>query len=103
VRDAVVVRRPDERWGEVPVAVVVPADIHLTSAEVIDICRQELAGYKRPKDVLFVEESRLPRSVTGKILRHEIEKWADILLSKAAGADFSGGIKDVGRVAPAKK
>ena len=79
VRDAVVVRRADEHWGEVPVAIVATSDAALTAGELLDACRRELAGYKRPKGVLFVAEERLPRSTTGKILRHEIEKWPEVL------------------------
>ncbi len=78
VRDAVVVRRADAQWGEVPVAIVVASDAALTAAELLDACRRELAGYKRPKVVLFVAEERLPRSTTGKILRHEIENWPEV-------------------------
>ena len=37
--------------------------------------RAELAGYKQPKDVVFVTLAELPRSTTGKIQRHEVEAW----------------------------
>ncbi|MCE0506155.1 AMP-binding protein [Roseivivax sp. GX 12232] len=73
VADAIVVRRADARWGEVPVAVVARA-APLEAEEVLALCRAELAGYKRPKDVHFVEMDALPRSVSGKILREEVEK-----------------------------
>ena len=62
-----------------PVAIVATSDAALTAGELLDACRRELAGYKRPKGVLFVAEERLPRSTTGKILRHEIEKWPEVL------------------------
>ncbi len=75
VADAVVVRRADARWGEVPVAFVARRDASLTEADLIDACRRNLAGYKRPKEVRFVEVDDLPRSTTGKIQRHEVEKW----------------------------
>jgi fatty-acyl-CoA synthase len=75
VRDAVVVRKPDVRWGEVPVAFVASGDPGLGAAELIERCRVELAGYKRPREVHFVPFERLPRSTTGKIQRHEVEKW----------------------------
>lgn len=74
VADAVVVRRPDERWGEVPVAVVAAA-AELAAEDLLDGLRGRLAGYKMPKDVLFVAEADFPRSTTGKIQRHEVEKW----------------------------
>ncbi|MBM0205701.1 hypothetical protein JNW90_23800 [Micromonospora sp. STR1s_5] len=79
VRDAVVVRRSDPRWGEVPIAVVAAHDPNLTSGELLEQCRRDLAGYKRPRYVLFVPENRFPRSTTGKILRHEIEAWPEVL------------------------
>lgn len=75
VADAVVVRRPDPRWGEVPVAVVAPKDAALTAADLLARCRAELAGYKQPKDIVFVALADLPRSTTGKIQRHEVEAW----------------------------
>ncbi|HEX6110722.1 MAG TPA: AMP-binding protein [Geminicoccaceae bacterium] len=75
VDDAVVVRRPDPRWGEVPVAVIARNDERLTADELYARCRRELAGYKQPKDIRFVAFADLPRSTTGKIQRHEVEAW----------------------------
>lgn len=75
VADAVVVRRPDARWGEVPVAIVARKDETLTSDHLLARCREELAGYKQPKDIVFVTLAELPRSTTGKIQRHEVEAW----------------------------
>jgi fatty-acyl-CoA synthase len=75
VADAVVVRRPDATWGEVPVAVVARNDESLTADELYAKCRRELAGYKQPKDIRFVVFADLPRSTTGKIQRHEVEAW----------------------------
>ena len=75
VADAVVVRRPDARWGEVPVAVVARKEETLTGADLLARCRGELAGYKQPKEIVFVTLAQLPRSTTGKIQRHEVEAW----------------------------
>jgi fatty-acyl-CoA synthase len=75
VDDAVVVRRPDPKWGEVPVAVVARNDERLTADELYARCRAQLAGYKQPKDIRFVAFADLPRSTTGKIQRHEVEAW----------------------------
>jgi acyl-CoA synthetase (AMP-forming)/AMP-acid ligase II len=75
VADAVVVRRPDAKWGEVPVAVVARNDDGLTAEELHARCRAELAGYKQPKEIRFVACADLPRSTTGKIQRHEVEAW----------------------------
>lgn len=75
VDDAVVVRRRDSRWGEVPVAVVAGKLAVAHEADLLQACRTQLAGYKIPKEIRFVNFSDLPRSTTGKIKRHEIEKW----------------------------
>lgn len=74
IADAVVVRRPDPTWGEIPVAFVARNDDTLDEAEVEAICRRRLAGYKRPREVHFVAMAELPRSATGKILREELER-----------------------------
>ena len=73
VHEVVVVRRPDRKWSEVPVAFVVPADPSLTADELMDLCRKNLSSYKQPKDIIFLAEEDLPRSTTGKVQRHELE------------------------------
>ncbi len=73
VSDAIVVRKKDDRWGEVPVAFISRTDDSLSAGDVEALCRQELAGYKRPKAVHFIRFEDFPRSTTGKILRHEME------------------------------
>ena len=75
VDDAVVVRAPDDRWGEVPIAFVAANDPALTADDLSQQCRAALAGYKQPKKIRFVALDDLPRSTTGKIQRHEVEKW----------------------------
>jgi acyl-CoA synthetase (AMP-forming)/AMP-acid ligase II len=61
----------DKKWGESPLALVVimPGE-ELTEDEVIAFARERLAGYKTPKQVIFVDE--LPRTPTGKILKKEL-------------------------------
>lgn len=73
--EAVVVRQPDPRWGEVPVLVVASESPAPSSDELVALCRDELASYKRPKRVMFVSKGSLPRNNTGKILRSEVEAW----------------------------
>lgn len=71
VVEAAVVGRPDDRWGEVPVAhVVVSSGATTTSEELIEHCRRQLARYKVPKQVTFVDE--LPRNPSGKVLKREL-------------------------------
>ena len=65
VADVAVVSRPDEKWGEVPVAFVTPKDgTAPTEAELIEFCRANLAHFKAPKAVYF---QALPRTSTGKV------------------------------------
>ncbi len=73
VADAVVVRRADPKWGEVPVAFVVRRDPTLDADALTALCRAHIAGYKVPKEIRFVEDSEIPRSTTGKIKRHDLE------------------------------
>jgi len=66
---AAVVGVPDERWGEVGKAFVVARDgATVTADDVLEHCRQRLAGYKRPRSVEVVDA--LPRNATGKVLKH---------------------------------
>lgn len=73
VGEAVVVRRADAKWGEVPVAFVTRTDESLSAADLESRCRDDLSSYKRPKAIVFIDEAELPRSTTGKIQRHELE------------------------------
>jgi acyl-CoA synthetase (AMP-forming)/AMP-acid ligase II len=71
VVEAAVVARPDERWGEVPVAyVVVSAGATTTPEALIEHCSQQLAKFKVPKDVTFIDA--LPRNPSGKVLKREL-------------------------------
>jgi 2-furoate---CoA ligase len=69
VRDVAVVGEADERWGERVVAFVVPADGDVTAALLDRHCREspDLASFKRPRRIVFVEE--IPKTASGKILR----------------------------------
>lgn len=69
IDNACVVGRDHERRGEEVVAVVVPED-GLTEEEVLEFGEEQLAAYKRPRDVLFVEE--LPVTDVGKVDREGI-------------------------------
>ena len=65
VATAAVVGVPHPRWGETPVVVAVPAAGNtLTPAEVLDFCRAELTGYKRPTAAALVDS--LPQTGIGK-------------------------------------
>ena len=74
VAEAAVVRRTDPRWGEVPVAFVARRDGEpLDDADLFRRCRSELAGYKQPKGIHFLDFDDFPRSASGKVQRHELE------------------------------
>jgi fatty-acyl-CoA synthase len=75
VVDAVVVRRKDPRWGEVPVALVVTRDADLDPSDLARRCRAALAGFKQPKEIRLVAAGRISRSTTGKIQRRVLEDW----------------------------
>ena len=68
------VRKPDAKWGEVPVAFVVRRHGELSAEQVLDLCRNRIASYKLPKAVMFVRADELPRSTIGKIKRQDLEK-----------------------------
>ena len=69
---AAVVAKPDEKWGETPCAFVeLIKDKLATEKEIIDFCRETLAGFKLPKSVIFCD---LPKTSTGKIQKFELRK-----------------------------
>jgi fatty-acyl-CoA synthase len=73
IAEAAVVARPDEKWGEVAVAVVVPKEgAGMKRESVLALYEGTLARYKHPRDVVFVDA--LPRNAMGKILKYEIRE-----------------------------
>src|SRR5882672_1762580 len=70
VLECAVIGVPDEHSGEVPKVFVVKKDPQLTEQDVLEHCRKELTGYKRPKYVEFRTE--LPKTNVGKILRRAL-------------------------------
>ena len=74
VSEAAVIKKQDDKWGEVPVAVVARRDDSLSEEDVVELCLQKLARYKRPKEVHFISADQFPRTTTGKIQRNVLEK-----------------------------
>ncbi|MCM2288689.1 MAG: AMP-binding protein, partial [Sulfuritalea sp.] len=73
IAEASVIGRPDERWGEIVVAVVVPrADNHLTAAQVLQLLDGRIARYKHPKEVVIVDA--LPKTALGKIRKEDVRQ-----------------------------
>ena len=69
-----VVAKPDEKWGETPCAFVELAPgKKATEEDIIQFCKENMAGFKRPKHVIFGE---LPKTSTGKIQKFELRTKA---------------------------
>lgn len=75
ISDTVVVRKKDQKWGEVPVAFVSTISGDLAAEDIEMICRRSLAGCKRPKEVHFITFDEFLCCTTGKIQRHQVENW----------------------------
>ncbi len=73
VIEAAVVGRPDDRWGEVPVAfVVVRDDAAVTPDILVQHCRTQLARFKVPREITLLDT--LPRNPSGKVLKRELRE-----------------------------
>jgi fatty-acyl-CoA synthase len=70
-----VVGKPDDKWGETPVAFVElkASSSNVTAEEIIIFCRQHIAGYKIPRTIVFCE---LPKTSTGKIQKFKLREKA---------------------------
>jgi fatty-acyl-CoA synthase len=74
IMEAAVVAHPDDKWGEVPHAFVTPnpgSEARITADGVIAFCRANLAHFKCPRHVSFVQ---LPKTSTGKIQKYELRR-----------------------------
>jgi len=69
VREAAVAGRPHPEWGEVPVAYLV-VDFAVEEAGLIAFCKAQMAGFKVPREIRFVEA--LPRNALGKVQKHRL-------------------------------
>ncbi|MDP7395821.1 MAG: flavodoxin-dependent (E)-4-hydroxy-3-methylbut-2-enyl-diphosphate synthase, partial [Lentisphaeria bacterium] len=78
VREVAVIGIPDAEWGEAIKAVValVPG-VSATEEELIDFCKEQIASYKKPKSIDFIDE--LPKNNYGKIVKRELRDryWSD--------------------------
>lgn len=74
---AAVVAKPDTKWGEVPCACIeVKAGAQVSAQDLIAFCRERLAGFKTPKQVVFME---LPKTATGKIQKADLRDYVRAL------------------------
>jgi acyl-CoA synthetase (AMP-forming)/AMP-acid ligase II len=76
VKDVAVIGVPHEKWGEAVLAVVVLHDhsqaSKATEAAIVDFTKDKLAGYKRPRSIVFMPDAEMPRTATGKILHRTL-------------------------------
>lgn len=74
IRDVAVIGLPDDRWGERVAAAVAPRDgADLTAEALAAWSRERLAGYKRPREFIFLSAEEMPRTATGKILHRTLK------------------------------
>jgi acyl-CoA synthetase (AMP-forming)/AMP-acid ligase II len=87
VKEVCVIGVPDKIWGEsVKAIVVLQDDVEASDAvkdEIMLFCRDQIAGYKRPRSVDFIAFDDIPRTATGKViygaLRDRYGRWSDDL------------------------
>ncbi|MCB1907428.1 MAG: AMP-binding protein [Rhodocyclaceae bacterium] len=73
IKDVAVIGIPHEKWGETVLAVVVLHEgQQSTEAEILDWCKDRMAGYKRPRSIVFLADADMPRTATGKILHRTL-------------------------------
>ncbi|MCO8085491.1 acyl-CoA synthetase [Acinetobacter lwoffii] len=74
VLTAAVVAKPDPRWQEVPCAFIeLKEGITASEEEIMEFCREHLARFKVPKDVVITE---IPKTSTGKLQKFVLREWA---------------------------
>ena len=75
VKDVAVLGVPHEKWGEAVHAVVVLHEqAEVSTQELIDWCKSQIAGYKRPQSISFIDDADMPRTATGKILHRVLRQ-----------------------------
>ncbi|MBE7418805.1 MAG: AMP-binding protein [Ideonella sp.] len=92
VSEAAVVGRPDDRWGEVVVAVVAPKPgTELRRERVLGLFDGRLARFKHPKDLLVVDA--LPRNALGKVLKEDLRRLVAAQANDPGGAEQANDLR----------
>jgi len=78
VLEAAVVARPDNKWGETPCAFVTLKDtaVEVTGQDIINFCREQMAHFKIPKTVIFLD---LPKTSTGKVQKFRLREKTEAM------------------------
>lgn len=93
VRDVAVIGVPHDKWGQAVHAVIIlHGGTTATDSEILEWCKDKIAGYKRPRSLSFISENEMPRTATGKI-QHRIlrDRYAESAVSAAAGSAVAPG------------
>lgn len=95
VKDVAVIGVPHEKWGESVHAVIVPREgIPLAENEILEWCKDRIAGFKRPRSVSFITDDEMPRTATGKIqhrvLRESYASRGPVVPEPGAGRAHEG-------------
>jgi fatty-acyl-CoA synthase len=86
VYEAAVIPIPDDKWGEVPKALVIAKPgSNLTETQLLEFCRSQIAHYKCPRSVELVEN--LPKTATGKVLKKNLRQVYGTSLHVPAESD----------------
>ena len=83
VGDVAVIGVPDEKWGELVMAIIIPRQGfepgEELAGEIREFTKGKMAGFKRPKEIRFITEEDMPRTGTGKILHRVLrERYGDL-------------------------
>jgi fatty-acyl-CoA synthase len=85
VAEVAVIGVPHPKWVETPLAVVVrKPEAQVTEQELMDLCRQQLASYKKPSRILFADE--LPRNAAAKVLKRSLREQHENLFTTAGAS-----------------
>jgi fatty-acyl-CoA synthase len=84
IKDVAVIGVADAKWGEAVHAVaILHANAEASEADIIDWCRDKMAGYKRPRSVSLIAEEEMPRTATGKILHRVLrDRYASLFADR---------------------